>query len=736
MTRIQKLREAALSASHKCARIEMDPNWNTKEMELSLPERKACALALLLENMPPYIGDNELVVGSRTIYGSFGENSRDQSNMGFCAMPDYINRSDIEFFGFDGGKISKGHYAADYGIILEIGVGGVIARAEAKLAEFAKAGDISSGQPDKIDFLNSVIIAYRAFSAFISNYADHAKKLASSASGARIGELGEIASTCGSIAWDPPKNYREAVQLFWFAHLGLLAENYIFMNYGRIDQFLYPYLETCPEAEARELTACLLVKMYDMADMYGGGMDRYGGQHNITIGGQKREGGDAANRLTFMILDAAAEIRLPEPEISIRIHKNSPPLLLGRACELSVQGLNYIAYYNDDVFVNSMIAAGVAPEDARDYSFDLCQDVTVAGRGDYYSSCMVSLTWELLQHLNFCEDGISYEKFFGGYKKRIIAAVSAAIENYNNWESAVLDFNRGEKQTFVRGAKSGAIARDYCGQSIMSPLPLTSALFHGCLENAVDLTRLGNVLEHKGAMIMAPVIAINSLAAIKKCVFEEKIYTLAEVKEACSKNFEGFEKMRQKLWNSPKWGNDDDYADLIGKEIIEAACEEMSKHKTPRGGAHLSGIHQPHPVPTGAATPATPEGRLAGTPIPVTLTPENGTMKNGPTAAFLSALKIDPKYIQWNNCLMLQYFSSSFETAGGAKVFERLVREYFSAGGSQHQPNIASLEDLKHARSEPEKYRDLTVRLWGVSARFVTLSREMQDEFIARFEGI
>jgi formate C-acetyltransferase len=299
-----------------------------------------------------------------------------------------------------------------------------------------------------------------------------------------------------------------------------------------------------------------------------------------------------------------------------------------------------------------------------------------------------------------------------------------------------LSFNQGDAQPFLRGVQTGEIARDCCGQSIMSPLPLTSGLFHGCIENATDLTRLGNLLPHKGAMVMAPVVAINSLAAIKKCVFEQKTYTLAEIKKACAKNFEGFEKMRQTLWNCPKWGNDDDYADLIGKEIIEAACGQISRHKTPRGGVHLSGIHQPHPVPTGAGTPATPEGRFAGAPVPVTLSPENGTMKNGPTAAFLSALKIDPKYIQWNNCLMLQYFSSSFDTAQGAKSFERLVGGYFGAGGSQHQPNIASLEDLKLARNEPEKYRDLTVRLWGVSARFVTLSREMQDEFIARFEGI
>jgi len=729
LTRIQKLREEALSASHKYARIEMDPNWSTKHMDKSLPERKAHALAMVLENMPPYIGESELIVGSRTIYGPFNGPDRDQSNMGFCAMPDYVNQADIDFFGFDGGKMSKGHYTADYGIILELGIGGIVARAERRLSD----GNNNSNQ---IDFLNSVVIACKALSSFIYNYASHAKKLAKSASGTRKTELELVASVCGAVAWEPPKNYHEAVQLFWFSHLGLLAENHIFMNYGRIDQFLYPYFKTCPKEEAKELTGCLLAKMYDMADMYGGGMDRYGGQHNITLGGQARGGGDATNELTFMVLEAASELRLPEPEISIRIHKDSPPELLRRTSELSVSGLNCIAYYNDEVFVNSMAAAGVDLEDARDYCFDLCQDVTVAGRGDYFASSMVSLTWELLEHLKSCGDGITYEKLFDGYKARVISAVSNSIGTYNAWEEAVLEFNQGNAAPFIDGAKSGAFPHSYCGQSPMSPLPLTSALFHGCIESGTDLARCGNILAHKGAMVMAPVIAVNALAALKKCVFDDRIYTLSEVKAACAANFAGHEAMRQRLWNSPKWGNDDDYADQIAKELIEAACAEITKHRTPRGGVHLSGIHQPHPVPTGAATPATPEGRYAGAPIPVTLTPENGTMKNGPTAAFSSALKIDPKYIQWNNCLMLQYFSSSFDSADGAKTFESLLREYFSAGGSQHQPNIVNPEDLKKAQSEPEKYRDLVVRLWGVSARFVTLSREMQDEFIARFEGM
>ena len=203
----------------------------------------------------------------------------------------------------------------------------------------------------------------------------------------------------------------------------------------------------------------------------------------------------------------------------------------------------------------------------------------------------------------------------------------------------------------------------------------------------------------------------------------------------CQSDFEGErgELVRNTLWNCPKWGNDDDYVDSIAKDILEHCLNECRKHKTYLGGQLLGGIHQPHPVLNGRLLPSTPDGRKAGVAVAVTLTPASGTMKNGPTAALNSAAKIDPMLVQWNYCVMVNYLASAFRANEGKEIFKALLSGYFESGGLQHQPNVLDVEVLKKAQLNPEGYKDLIVRLWGVSSHFVDLPRELQDEMIARF---
>ena len=236
-------------------------------------------------------------------------------------------------------------------------------------------------------------------------------------------------------------------------------------------------------------------------------------------------------------------------------------------------------------------------------------------------------------------------------------------------------------------------------------------------------------------MLSISVEAINSLAAIRKVVYDTRQYSLKQVVDACRHDFKeaGEEILRNLLWSAPKWGNDDDYVDLIGKDVFESALREVTKYETLSGGKILGGIHQPHPVPTGMSLMATPEGRHAGQPVAVTLTPESGTMRNGPTAALKSASKIDYNLIQWNFCIMVNYYASVFRGNEGKEVFKKLLLGYFAQGGMQHQPNVLDVKELIDAQVHPEKYKDLIVRLWGVSAHFVQLPRLLQDEIIARF---
>lgn len=230
--------------------------------------------------------------------------------------------------------------------------------------------------------------------------------------------------------------------------------------------------------------------------------------------------------------------------------------------------------------------------------------------------------------------------------------------------------------------------------------------------------------------------AVNSLAAIRRVVYDEGLHTLGEVTAACRSNFEGEsgKAMQTLLWSCPKWGNDDDSVDGIAKELLEFCLRECESHTTHLGGRVLGGIHQPHPVPTGGGLGATPDGRPAGAPVAVTLTPASGTMREGPTAALNSAAKLDPMLVQWNFCVMVNYTASLFKRNGGGEIFKALLQGYFEQGGLQHQPQVQDAEELRRAQKDPEAYRDLIVRLWGVSAYFVDLPPVLQEEIIQRFE--
>ena len=207
----------------------------------------------------------------------------------------------------------------------------------------------------------------------------------------------------------------------------------------------------------------------------------------------------------------------------------------------------------------------------------------------------------------------------------------------------------GRQEEYFDGIRNGKPI-DRFGNSPMAPLPLLSPLFHGSVENALDVAFQPYPIKEKGFYFEASVEAVNSLAAIKKTVYDEKKFTLAEIYEGCVSNFAGQngKLMQRVLWNSPKWGNDDDYVDAIAKDLLEFCLRECQKHRTYLGGQVLGGIHQPHPVPSGKRLMATPDGRAAGVPVAVTLTPASGTVQNGPTAVLRSAAKIDPMLVQWN----------------------------------------------------------------------------------------
>ena len=728
MTRTEFLREQTITSKNKTGRRVIPKDWSTAKLECSLPERKALGLKMMLENMPLFIGEKELIVGTRTLYGGVegNEDNHDVSEYKLFAYPSYVNEKDTQHFGFNEEFMNKTHATPDYAIILELGIGGIIANARKKL----KQKDLSQ---DNIDFLNSVIIAYEGLSILIKRYRDYAKKLAQVENNLnRKKELLKIITVCENISLKPPCGFYEAVQLFWFAQLTTIIESIQFINYGRVDVFLNPYLGNMDRENAQQIIDCVLLKMYDQVDIHESYLSDYAAQLNITIGGVLRNGEDAVNEVTYMFIEGIKEVALPEPEVSIRVNSKNPLEFLERCCKLSVKGYNYFAYYNDDLFIESMVKAGVSIEDARDYSFDLCQDMTFAGKGDLYVAGATSIAFELMNFLEKSIDYTTFEELLNSFKEHLKQNIYNNINAYLEVEKAFSEYKRGNKKYYFDRVKTKVIRPNLQGKSLMSPLPFLSGLYHNCIESATDFTLDGYLLQHKGYIIGCPTEGINSLAAIKKMVFDDEKYNLKEVYKACKVDYEGYQVMCQELWNVPKWGNDEDYVDLIGKEVIEFCCKEIIKFDTYSGGKFLAGVHQPHPVATGEQLCATPEGRRNKAPVAVTLTPESGTMKNGPTATLKSASKIDPDVCQWNFCVMINYYASNFEGNDGHKIFMNLLKSYFNRGGLQHQPNVLNPEQLRDAQVNPEKYKDLTVRLWGVSAHFIDLPKELQEEVINR----
>lgn len=729
MDRIDYLREQTLSGKNKCRRMPFV--YSTVENEDGgLCVRKSLALCRLFEEMPIYIGSRELIVGTRTIFpaNKGNEDGHSPFEYGLNTRVGYVNDADRELFGCDQSYRNKTHYTPDFSIILDKGIGGIIRDAEERMRDEAL-------NHVQVDFLSAVITAYSGLKGLILRYSDEALRLANDAKSDEKTELYEISRICKKISAEPPETLREAVQLLWFTHLGTIIESFEFINYGRLDVILGKFLKNTPHAEALEIIACLLLKMYDQADLVTTYLGNYAAQLVITLGGVLSDGEDAVNEVTMLFLDAIDRVRLPEPEINLRLNSKNPKELLDRAASLTVSGCNNISYYNDDLFIENLHKAGIPIGYARCYGFDLCQDINVPGVGDFYNIGSAPLASILMELLKEKTSFSVFGELIKAYKERISHHINQRISKYNEGEKQLLLYANGKFEEYFENVKKYNKPVDCLGRSPMAPLPLLSALYHGCIENALDINIDPLPIREKGYMLGTATEAVNSLAAIKKVVYNDRICTLDEIYTACETNFEGKRGtfIRAVLWNAPKWGNDDDYVDSIAKDILEFALRECEGLRTYRGGRVLGGIHQPHPVSTGKKLMATPEGRYAFAPVAVTLTPESGTMKNGATAALASAAKLDPSLIQWNCCVMVNYFASVFKGNDGKEIFKSLIRGYFNSGGLQHQPNVSDVEELKKAQLSPEKYKDLIVRLWGVSAHFVDLPRELQDEMIARF---
>ena len=688
--RVARLRERMNGDEHGGHRIACPTDWSVAEMGCSLAERRAHALRLACERMPIAIGPEELIVGQRTLL------PRDSGNGhgGIGHLPDFF-RDRAEGESIDRGRATS-HNVPGFGKLVRCGLGELASRAAAR-------GD-SEGDPAKREYLSSFAIACDAVGVLLGRYAALAGELAEGeAEPERRDELAGISRACAHLVTGAPRDLGEAMQLYWMCWGVIVLEVGCLVSMGRLDQVLAPYWPPDPEEQGRaqELMDCFIVKCNDQNELWKGSSLI---NNQLMLSGLTRDGDDATNPVTWAVLSSLDRLNMPDPQPAVRLHDHSPPELVREVCRLWRKGRSQIAVYNDDVFVPGLQGAGIAAADARDYAIDACQDVMVFGKSDLYTAGAVRLGALLLEAMDEVAADADWETFVQAYRQRVAADVATVCDQYSE-----------------RVATQPGL-----------PCPLLSATMDDCIESGLDLANGGLAIRHKGVMLAQPVVMINSLAALRKVVRDDGAATVGQVREACRANWAGHEALQALMQRAPKWGNDDDAADLPGVEMLRFAAEEIWKHRLPDGSRFLSGIHQAHHVTTGHGMPATPDGRNQGEPMSPTLAPANGTQTRGPTAVIKSVTKIDPAIVQWNASLTMVFDPSSLGGEVGLMKFESIVRTWLELRGPQLQVNMVSGDMLRAAKEEPDQYRDLIVRVWGFCDRFVSLPEMYQDELIER----
>ena len=626
-----------------------------------------------------------------------------------------------------------GEVTADYqDVIFKKGFGGLKAEALAHLAELEP---ITVEAMEKIDFYRAAVLVSDGIVALANRYADQAEQLARTEREAgRKAELLAIARNCRRVPEQPPTTFHEAIQMVWFTQLGsILSENSLALNLGRFDQYMHPYFAVDIEKgfltkdQAQELIEALWIKLSEWvwaissntAKFFAG----YNSFQNLTVGGRTRDGRDATNELSYMCLQATENVKTHQPGLSVRIHPDSPDEFLLAVCRLISAGTGFPAVHNDRVGSAMLVAAGLSPEDARDWSNCGCVVPHFRKVGEWTSAVSVNLAAAVEYALNQGKSRLD------GKQMGLTEQPADGFSSYEEVKAAVFR----QIAYLVKHSVIGTITAQQI-HAEMVPRPYLSLLVDGCLEKGKDLSKggakynVGPVLTGIGVADMA-----NSLAMIRKLVFEEKKYTLAEICAALDADWAGYEELRQAALACPKYGNDIDYVDSIAVEISEFYHQEIHAYKDYFGSPFNSafmGIS--NYIPAGSVIGATPDGRKARTPLTEGVSPHAGTDLTSPTAAMRSVAKINHDVHSGGTLLNVKLAPELLKTERSLRNLAAIIRAYFALGAFHVQFNVISAETLRKAQEHPEDYRDMLVRVAGYSTQFVNLSREAQDAIIER----
>lgn len=632
------------------------------------------------------------------------------------------------------GEFAPGHE----NIILPKGYRGIMKEAEDHIRRLDPSKE---SDRRKIDFLKGVCICCESIILLGQRYADEARRMAKiEKSPQRRDELLKIAEICEWVPGNPPRTFHEALQMILFTQIGIYIENNTNgVSPGPFDQYMYPYYKRdidegrMTKAEALELIECLWIKLSEItwlhseqdAKFYAG----YLPYQNICVGGMTIDGKDRTNEVSYLCLQATKNIRMIQPSLSVRIHKNTPDEFLDSVCELIKVGTGFPAVFNEHILVKMLLNKGVGPEDAHNGMIVGCVEPNVGGKMSQWSDG---------GHYNF-GSGVEFALSNGYHHvtKQYLGLRTGDPLKFDTFDKLVDAVKKQIADSIKHIAIANSIMED--AHRKLLPYPFVSGLIEGCVANGIDREWGGAKYDAGPALIGTGVADVaNSLAAVKKLVHEDKAISMKELIEAIDANFEGYEPLRLMLINRvPKYGNDDDYVDNFARDLADFVFEEVTKYKSRKGCNLISGLYPlTSNVPHGMAVWALPSGRKAGLPLADGISPNPGTDLKGPTAAVKSVAKLDHSKHTVGILYNMKFTPSALKGEKGTKNLGTLIRAYFDLGGFHVQFNVIDTKTLRAAQANPSEYRHLLIRVAGYSAYFVELSHEVQEDIISRTEFV
>jgi trans-4-hydroxy-L-proline dehydratase len=630
---------------------------------------------------------------------------------------------------------APGHTVAD-GKIYEKGLCGLQADIDRELAALDDLRDLDAY--DKRQQLKGMRMAADAVIRLARRHAEEAGRLAAVESDpARKAELEQIAANCAWVPEHPARTFWEALQSYWFVHLGVITELNTWDSFcpGRLDQHLYPYYKreieagTLTRERAKELLQCFWVKFNNQpappkVGVTAAESGTYTDFANISNGGLKADGSDGVNDVTYLILEVIDEMRLLQPSSNIQLSKKNPDRFLKKACEIIRKGWGQPSIFNADMVVAELVRQGKAVEDARCGGTSGCVEAGAFGKESYILTGYFNLPKVIEITLN---DG--YDPRTG----RQIGPTTGEAAAFTTFDQFLEAFHRQLRHFLdVKIAGSHIIERMY---ATLMPAPFLSIITDDCIRNGRDYNAGGARYNTRYIMPVGPGTAADSLSAIKYHVFDHGTVAMADLVRAVRADFIGHESLRQLLVNkTPKYGNDDEYADAFVTTLCDWLFRDIDGRRGPTGSVyHVNYLSTTCHVYFGSVCGATPDGRHAWVPVSDGISPAHGADRGGPTAVIRSAARMD--HARSGGTLLNQKFTPALlEGAEGIDQLAHLVRAYFKLDGHHIQFNVVTAETLRAAQAEPEKHRDLIVRVAGYSDYFCDLTKGLQDEIIERTE--